>query len=278
MKETRYHSLDACRSTMLLLGLVLHSSLTYCVFTVQLSVLPVDHPSHFGWHFVDGASHPFIDLFYMYIHTFRMPVFFILAGFFSAMMIKKYGSKIYINKRMMRIGLPFLAAWILIIPLERQTAFLVNRIAGGREQYITEHAWRGYFNEIWNNTGAFWFLFYLIIISLLTFIAVKFYANLKDKLNWSFGTRKLPLILIFISVTALSFALLSFSPVPYLPDDQDFIPDWYLVFTYILFYGLGYYWYTHQSQLFGLGKVFWLFLILGTVTFFAYMYCISSLI
>ncbi len=271
MKGKRYHSLDACRSVMLLLGLVLHSSLTYAVFTVELSSLPVNNPHHFGWHFVDGASHPFIDLFYMFIHTFRMPVFFVLAGFFSAMMIQKYGHNVYINKRLKRIGIPFLLVWSLIMPIERWTGFFANKIAGGREQYITDHAWRGYINEIWNITGAFWFLYYLVIISLGTYLLVLLLKHFKT-INYKKALYlDIPEIVILVITIVLSTFLLSFSPVPFLPDDQDFIPDIYLLFTYCLFYVLGYYWYSNQKKLFNYAKTFWIYLIIGIVTFFFYM-------
>src|SRR5687768_1929470 len=62
--EVRYHSLDAARATMMLLGLVLHSAASFT--TVPLGD---------GWPYQDlNASSAFPPLIY-FIHLFRMPTF-----------------------------------------------------------------------------------------------------------------------------------------------------------------------------------------------------------
>ena len=236
---------------MMTLGLVLHSAITYTQFTVYLSSLPVDDPEHFPWHFVDGQASLFIDMLFFFIHTFRMPVFFIMAGFFAALMVQKYGENGFLSNRLKRIGIPLFIAWVLLMPLERWSAFLANVIAGGRDQYIADHAWRGYANEVWNNLGAFWFLYYLLIFILIAYVAVHNLRGGKIESCWTWCLQKINenQILRLIYLTIATTVLLSYSDVPWLPDDQDFLPHPLLLAIYLCFFSLGWYWYTRRELL-----------------------------
>lgn len=94
----RLHALDNLRAIMMWLGIVLH---------VALNHLTQDSPM--PWR--DPASSPVANLLMIFIHSFRMPVFFILAGFLAAMMVEKYGYKTMLRKRARRIALPFALFW-----------------------------------------------------------------------------------------------------------------------------------------------------------------------
>ncbi|WP_455170471.1 acyltransferase family protein, partial [Aegicerativicinus sediminis] len=75
-KTERIHSLDSLRAIMMLLGLVIHSAITYGV---------VDYGN--SWSLKDPntiqSSNDFIVFF---IHAYRMQIFFAVAGFFGAML------------------------------------------------------------------------------------------------------------------------------------------------------------------------------------------------
>lgn len=68
----RDHSLDALRAAMMLLGVVLHSAASY---TVNAERTP--------WPYQDAQTTVGFDLLVFTIHIFRMPVFFLVAGFFG---------------------------------------------------------------------------------------------------------------------------------------------------------------------------------------------------
>ena len=51
------------------------------------------------------------------IHIFRMPVFYVMAGFFAALLLQRYGSRRAIANRFWRIAVPFVVGWIVIYPL-----------------------------------------------------------------------------------------------------------------------------------------------------------------
>lgn len=105
MKETpiaahgRMHALDGLRATMMLLGLVLHTAVSYTVIDLGAA-----------WGYKDTATTLFADLVVMFIHVFRMPVFFVLAGFFAAMLCVRRGVAGFVNNRLQRIVLPFVVA------------------------------------------------------------------------------------------------------------------------------------------------------------------------
>lgn len=97
----RLHALDSLRAVMMWLGIVLHVALNHLS---QKSPMP--------WR--DPASSPVADLLMIFIHSFRMPVFFILAGFLAAMVVEKYGYKVMLRKRARRLALPFAVFWPLL--------------------------------------------------------------------------------------------------------------------------------------------------------------------
>lgn len=91
----RLHALDNLRAAMMWLGIVLHVAAQH---TVAPSPLP--------WH--DRSTTPWADLLTAFIHAFRMPVFFVVAGFFALMLMGRLGPMGLLQHRGRRIALPFL--------------------------------------------------------------------------------------------------------------------------------------------------------------------------
>src|SRR5688500_12766151 len=77
----RYHSLDAFRAAMMLLGLVLHSAASY-TYT----------PLRDAWPFHDPPGLVAFEILLLFIHLFRMPAFFVVAGFFAALLYYRDGA------------------------------------------------------------------------------------------------------------------------------------------------------------------------------------------
>ena len=101
MNERR-HDLDALRAGAMLLGIVLHAALAY-------TGIPI-------WPTVDDAWPPFMAINNI-IHGFRMPLFFLLSGFFTAMLWKRRGLGGLLIHRVKRILLPLVVGMFTIIPL-----------------------------------------------------------------------------------------------------------------------------------------------------------------
>lgn len=91
----RLHALDNLRATMMWLGIVLHVAVNH-----------MTGPSPLPWR--DRDTTRVADLLLAFIHAFRMPVFFIVAGFFAAMLVQRRGAAGMLKHRFRRIALPFL--------------------------------------------------------------------------------------------------------------------------------------------------------------------------
>ncbi|MFL0800965.1 MAG: acyltransferase family protein [Agarilytica sp.] len=154
----RYHALDSLRGIMMWLGIIVHVSINHMAGE---SILP--------WR--DTQTGPFADLLVIFIHTFRMPVFFILAGFFGAMLLNKYGAKGMLTNRAKRLALPFFLFWppLLVISGILVLLFMGKMSTDGTLpdlSIIFEQRRRPLLD-----TMHLWFLYYLIWFFILSVIA-----------------------------------------------------------------------------------------------------------
>ncbi|MDB6130776.1 MAG: 2,3,4,5-tetrahydropyridine-2,6-carboxylate N-succinyltransferase [Verrucomicrobiales bacterium] len=82
--EPRFFALDALRAVAMLLGVVYHS---------------------IGGGLGIGLKSSESGSFVMdWLHSFRMPLFFLISGFFCRMMYTKYGAQLYLKRRWSRLG------------------------------------------------------------------------------------------------------------------------------------------------------------------------------
>lgn len=101
---TRRGDLDALRGFAMLLGIALHASLAYfpCPWPVQ-----------------DARQSGWFALFFGAVHGFRMPLFFLLSGFFTMLTLERRGLRALVEQRVLRILLPLLLAALTILPIDR---------------------------------------------------------------------------------------------------------------------------------------------------------------
>ena len=99
--DPRRHDLDALRAAAMLLGIVLHAGLSFAPFP---------------WPVQDTRQSESYGLLFAAIHGFRMPVFFLLSGFFTAMLWRRRGLKSLLSHRLRRVFLPFLLGVFTIVP------------------------------------------------------------------------------------------------------------------------------------------------------------------
>jgi len=102
----RRHDLDALRAFAMLLGIVFHVALAFGE--------PV------GWFFRDSQRSEGWRIFTDASHAFRMPLFFVVSGFFTAMLWVKRGALALLWHRFKRIFLPLLIGLVTIIPLNER--------------------------------------------------------------------------------------------------------------------------------------------------------------
>ncbi|MBB24217.1 MAG: hypothetical protein CME02_01660 [Geminicoccus sp.] len=105
-QPVRYHGLDLLRGVAMALGVVLHAPLAFITPEIWEAVgVP--------WYKVPKTE-DWVLMLLGWIHQWRMPVFFLLAGFFGLMILRRRGALAFLGDRIVRLGLT-LALFGLII-------------------------------------------------------------------------------------------------------------------------------------------------------------------
>ena len=108
VKEGRLHYFDNIRALAMLLGILLHAALAYSPMVNAV------------WLTADSVNSAFFDGVFVVVHTFRMPLFFLVSGYFALLLIEKRGLKAFLINRVKRILLPF----IIFLPLVLISVFI----------------------------------------------------------------------------------------------------------------------------------------------------------
>ena len=133
----RLYSLDFLRAFALLMGVLLH--------VLMLFLEPFD-----GSEPRLGAS-----IIFIWIHTWRMPLFMLLAGFFTALSLSKRDVGIYALNRLIRLGVPILLLWAVIPAIDEGTSDIFK---------LPEPiSWVLYDVPFTLRLDHLWFLYYLLI-------------------------------------------------------------------------------------------------------------------
>ncbi len=106
MDDRRYFGLDALRGGMMMLGIVLHAAMYYQVSPPPTAPIPTD-----------ANQSVLFDWIFDFIHGFRMPTFFVLSGFFTALLVEKRGARGTLTNRAARVLAPLVAGIFTILPL-----------------------------------------------------------------------------------------------------------------------------------------------------------------
>jgi hypothetical protein len=154
----RLYSLDFLRAFALLMGVLLH--------VLMLFLEPFD-----GSEPRLGASIMFI-----WIHTWRMPLFMLLAGFFTALSLSKRDVGNYALNRLIRLGVPILLLWAVIPAIDEGTSDIFKL-----PELIS---WVLYDVPFTLRLDHLWFLYYLLIfygvLLLLKSITPRIFTYISD--------------------------------------------------------------------------------------------------
>lgn len=110
----RRHDLDALRAAAMLLGLAYHAALSFSLGA--------------GWLVQDVQQSKVLYVFQAFVHGFRMQLFMVLSGFFTALLWRQKGLKNLLWNRFRKIFLPCLAGLITVVPAIRGAGLLATRL------------------------------------------------------------------------------------------------------------------------------------------------------
>lgn len=256
----RLHSLDALRAIMMLLGLVIHTALTYNV---------TKHGNSWGISQTVDTS-VVTDFLVLLIHVFRMPTFFMVAGFFGALLFYERGVASMVRNRVSRILWPFVVFLLLLMPVKVFSFRYSEAVYAGNES-----PWSfalGYFNRpeafLPDSTSHLWFLYYLMMFTLVGVVLALLFAKipkLTSKLN---GVFRLVFVrpLLRISVfSALAYLLLMLLDTSMVDAASSLVPELPTFLWFGFFYAVGWVLYFSRDILSVLTRFDWVFTMLGVV-------------
>ncbi|NCN08379.1 MAG: acyltransferase family protein [Leptospira sp.] len=224
LPTNRFLYLDNLRSFALLLGLIFHSAIVYAE-SVGYAIKSIERSIWF-------------DHFCYFIHAFRMPLFFFLSGYFSEMVWKRKGWKVYLNTRSTRLVLPFVIGVLFLAPIQY---YIVMLNKGGNFSFLDFYLqnWlRGF-----DGLSHLWFLQYLILYCII----LVFFSYLKESLFF----KKLPNWLLFLKYSFFTVCLTILTNLYLLKGTKYIHIDPYLFFFYMSFFIAGIFSYKNQIVFFG---------------------------
>jgi glucan biosynthesis protein C len=253
----RFHALDALRAAMMFLGIYLHAVVAYS---------PVG-----GWPFRLGPLTDSLVWSISIIHVFRMPIFYAMAGFFTALLIARYGYRGAAFNRFMRIVVPFVVGWIIIWPL---TTFLAGLAIYGLDRTL-----RGFASGVvlyYAHPMHLWFLEYLIVFYVLTAIAIAIAPFVSSKQTRAAVLRSFEAIVRSpwapVVLAVPSFAAQLLMPNPWIEDPPGFIPVFRIVAVYAIPFAFGWLLFHRIGLLDVLSRRAWPYAVLAVVASVAYRY------
>ncbi len=264
MIQGRIHGLDALRAIAMILGVFLHASIAYKV----------------GYHqgyWVKDATHNgfFYDFVYFWVNSFRMPAFFLLAGFFARLLYLKIGIKKFSIHRIKRIILPFVASLIIILPITVvpfyfSKLFYEQGLSFEESKNMSLQFFVDWFTfKDYQGIMHLWFLHNLIVLYVFALVSLVLNHYIKISSKFKFLDRLFhvfknqPHVFVFLSALPIAGVVMLYdSPIPFIW--TGLFPQNPQLLYYGFFFLIG--WFLHRNVFYleNFNKNFWLYLVLGT--------------
>lgn len=241
---------------MMALGVVLHSAQMYLTLPI------VDY-------YWDASRSVSMDVILIFINTFRMPTFFLLSGFFTAMLLSKRGFSAMLDNRFRRIALPFL----IFLPILAVVMSVLRLIAThimvtgewGIDIGLVENT-----RVLWDNTHNLWFLYYLMMIlacaSGLVYIFEKFPSKFRIAIEVLTEKISIHSLFFIFSVSLALGAIGSSDGAGRISASLSFVPSYFVLASFGVCFSIGWVIYSRRGQLPALASKAWLLIIAAIVS------------
>lgn len=262
--DVRYHYMDNLRALALLSGVILHAALSYSPLLGS------------GWATADTQNSIMVDLWVWFIHTFRMPLFFLIAGFFAHYLVKKRGVGGFLKNRALRLALPFVVFWPLVsaaiigglvymaltMPINTPVMDIIRLSINNPE------AMNGQKPPI--TTAHLWFIYYLFLFCLVTGLILRLSKN-----SWSIAKWVMkPGVLLWILPLVTALAIVT-KAIPH-PAPEKFMPELWGFAFFGPFFAVGY-WAFRDPDFIGRCRQYWLIMLLASmVAYGAFAYLLPQ--
>jgi glucans biosynthesis protein C len=241
----RFADLDALRAFAMFLGIIIHGVISFAANPVPF------------WPVHDPRTTGVADACLFVIHDFRMQTFFLLAGFFSALLTSKYGLSGFLKHRLMRVGIPFILGLLIINPVLQYywlvgdpVALSLIQLTLGQPVTPAPAFWGDYYTS-----GQFlknlyplhlwflWFLlqFYLMMVPILV-VGKRIPVSPLRRIQAKLLTRRYGVFVLAL----LFMPLLWFMKMWIVDTPGAWLPPWHVWVYYFLFFTFG--WLLHGQK------------------------------
>ena len=152
MEKGRYHSLDAMRGILMIMGIYFHLAIWYA-----------EQGAWLLWFYI-GTT-----------HMFRMHAFFLIAGFFGALLLDRKGGGEMVRNRFKRLFLPLIILSHPVYLLTKTGEKYAGSVINEDQKFIDEMI--KHFNSPWEfiaqGTDHLWFLYLLFVMSIFGYLMSK---------------------------------------------------------------------------------------------------------
>jgi len=266
----RYHAFDNLRGILLMLLLVLHASAAYMVT-----------PLGNIWPLKDSSTSLLFDIAGLFIHTFRLPLFFVMAGFFGAKLYYERGTQGFLKNRLQRIAIPLILFWLLLAPLILAPFALFNldpasRTVKGLLTWLMSADGRSHLNFF-----HLWFLFDLLLYYGVVVLFIR--LSKLGRMKWGENSyQRLGLLfhspwgfLVFVILTAISLLPMELgmleTPATFARPVSTLFAD----FIFVLF---GWFYFIRRDLMGHTSKRAWGYTLSGVVFFAAHVAAVALIL
>jgi glucan biosynthesis protein C len=258
---TRIPSLDALRAAMMLLGLVLHSAVSY-----------ITTPLGPAWPYKDPQTSLAFDLLIFFIHLFRMPTFFVVAGFFAALLLERDGTAGFLRNRTKRVLIPLVMFWGVMVPVCGYGFVFSARQVGGAMpwDYLTDQ-------PILRQPilGHLWFLYYLLLFYAAALVVAPLAAHVPIAIRRRLDAAVRAMVTNWWGPLGAGFVTtLTFIPMasPGLDTEPALLPPVRVLVAYGVFFAFGWKLFLQRDLLESFGRRWKAALAWGAVFGFGYLF------
>lgn len=150
----RLAGLDALRAWAMLLGVVLHTAISF---------VPPREDRDF-WPVTDPDPRPIYAVLIVWIHLWRMPLFFLVSGLACGMAAARGGMNRLWTGRLKRVGIPLAVGIVVLVPLVLLAGFWAKSvIEGGQPLAMLAEMYRSRPVWTWLDPAHLWFLELILI-------------------------------------------------------------------------------------------------------------------
>lgn len=257
--NSRVFYMDNLRALAMLAGIVFHASLAHGAAL------------HNFWLTSNEENSKVVDIVAWFSHFFRMPVFFVIAGFFAALLVQKRGMGGLLKNRALRILLPLvifvpLCLWAVVAGLVHAAATVEHKSAVlNMVAYAMAHPGTPTPPP---TTIHLWFLYNLVFFYLLTWAFSYFdWSRVRD---YFMQLKPLAFAVIFplLLVPALSTQTFPF------PAPDSFLPQLWSFGFFGVFFIAGYWIYSYENFIEKF-QAYWKILLMLSILVYGLFYLIS---